>query len=183
MNKNQENQELNSLGEQYKDAPLRALFMEELQMLYWAETELLKTLPLWAEKATSNEIKQSFENHTGKKKEQSERLEKIFELMGSEAAKKPCEPMVEILRRGEDLIGKTGDSSMSRDAGLIVTGQKIAHFEIACYGGLINLAKTIKLDDVPGLLTETIQEEKAENTLLYSIAESHINLSASENEA
>jgi ferritin-like metal-binding protein YciE len=152
-------------------------------MTYWVETELLKTLPVWVEKATSSEIKQSFENHVGKVKEQSERLEKIFEQTGIEPVKKPCEPMVEILRRGEDFISKTGENTMSRDAGLILTGQKIAHFEIASYGGLINLAKTIKAEGVPEILTETIQEEKAENALLYSIAESHINLSASDDES
>ena len=63
---------------------------------------------------------------------------------------------------------------------LIIAAQKVEHYEIASYGGLVQLAKTLGRDDMAELLDETLQEEKETDQLLTSIAENDINFQAEE---
>jgi ferritin-like metal-binding protein YciE len=60
--------------------------------------------------------------------------------------------------------------------------QKVEHYEIATYGGLVTLAKTIGRDDVAEILAQTLAEEKETDELLTSIAENSTNMEASEEE-
>ena len=69
---------------------------------------------------------------------------------------------------------------MTRDAALIIAAQKAEHYEIATYGGLVQLAITVGLHDVAGLLDKTLQEEEQTDSLLTNIAESYINIEAEE---
>jgi ferritin-like metal-binding protein YciE len=65
-----------------------------------------------------------------------------------------------------------------RDAGLIISGQKIEHYEIAAYGSLVQLAKTMGRNDVAELLQLTLDEEKETDMLLTKLAVSGININA-----
>ena len=57
--------------------------------------------------------------------------------------------------------------------------QKAEHYEIATYGGLITLARTIGQDDVAEILKHTMSEEKEMDELLSGLAENNINEEAS----
>jgi ferritin-like metal-binding protein YciE len=48
---------------------------------------------------------------------------------------------------GKEIIDETENSTAQRDVGLIFAGQKAEHYEIATYGGLIHLAKTLGYQD------------------------------------
>ena len=48
-----------------------------------------------------------------------------------------------LLKEGESVIQDTETGSATRDVGLIVSAQKVEHYEIAAYGSLRQLAKTI----------------------------------------
>lgn len=61
-----------------------------------------------------------------------------------------------------------------------MAAQKVEHYEIASYGGLAQLATTLGLDEVAGLLNETLEEEKEADTMLTGIAENEVNYSAAE---
>jgi ferritin-like metal-binding protein YciE len=63
-----------------------------------------------------------------------------------------------------------------------MAAQKVEHYEIATYGGLAQLAKTMGLTEVGELLGQTLQEEKETDENLTSIAENDINLQAEEEE-
>jgi ferritin-like metal-binding protein YciE len=66
----------------------------------------------------------------------------------------------------------------SSTAGLISSGQAAEHYEIARYGTLVAWAKQLGKEDVANLLHETLEEEKAADDLLTSIAEGGVNRSA-----
>ena len=68
--------------------------------------------------------------------------------------------------------------SATRDVALIMAAQKIEHYEIATYGGLVTLAKNIGREDVAEILAQTLEEEKETDELLTSIAESSTNMEA-----
>ena len=57
---------------------LKELYVEELKDLYNAENQLVKALPKMAKAASSEELRQGFEEHLEQTRGHVERLEKIF---------------------------------------------------------------------------------------------------------
>ncbi len=162
---------------------LKEFFAEELKDIYWAEKHLLKTLPKMSKAATSEELKSAFLDHMEQTKNQVVRLEEIFGLLGKKVQAKKCEAMEGITKEGEGVIEDTEAGTSTRDVGLIISAQKAEHYEIATYGGLAQLATTLGLEEIAGLLNETLEEEKETDMLLTSIAENDINYEASEEDA
>jgi len=156
-------------------------FVEDmLKDIYYAEKQLLKTLPKMQKASTTQQLKDAFETHIEQTKEQVTRLEQAFEMMGKKAVGKKCDAMEGLISEGQSIIEETEAGSMTRDVALIIAAQKVEHYEIASYGGLVQLAKTLGMDDMAELLAETLQEEKDTDSLLTSIAENDINLQAEE---
>jgi ferritin-like metal-binding protein YciE len=160
------------------DSRLEKFFLDELKDIYWAEQKLVKTLPKMQKAASSKELQTAFANHLKETEGHVERLEKAFGLLGEKAVSKKCEAMEGITEEGSSIIGDTKDGTATRDVGLVLAGQKAEHYEIATYGGLIQLAQTLGHDDVAKLFEATLQEEKNADQKLTSIAENHINYEA-----
>ena len=85
-----------------------------------------------------------------------------------------------LAKEGEGIIESTEPGSATRDVGIILASQKVEHYEIASYGGLLQLSITLGLKDVATLLEETLAEEKAADTLLTEVAEDGVNYNAAE---
>ena len=83
-----------------------------------------------------------------------------------------------LIEEGRSIIEETDEGTATRDVGIILAAQKVEHYEIAAYGGLATLAKTLGRDDIAEILTETLAEEKETDALLTEIAESSINFTA-----
>ena len=154
---------------------LEEFFVDSLKDIYWAEKHLVKTLPKMSDAATSEELRSAFEDHLAATEKQVSRLEEVFGMMDKKPAAKKCEAMAGIVKEGEDIISETEEGTMTRDVGLIMAAQKVEHYEISTYGGLVQLAKTIGRNDVADRLYETLSEEKSADELLTRIAESHVN--------
>ncbi len=60
-----------------------------------------------------------------------------------------------------------------------MAAQKVEHYEIATYGGLAQLARTLGQDEVASILETTLAEEKETDELLTQIAENDVNYEAS----
>ena len=161
---------------------LQKLFVDGLKDIYWAEKHLTKALPKLMKAATSDQLKQNFEEHTAVTQQQIGRIEKVFELLGTKAVAKKCEAMDGLTREADNIVSETQKGTMSRDAGLILAAQKVEHYEIASYGGLAQLASTLGLEEAKNLLGQTLQEEKDTDERLTQIAVSSINLEAEKEE-
>jgi len=157
---------------------LEEFFHDELKDIYWAEKHLLKALPKMEKAATTEELKQSFADHLEKTKGHVTRLEKAFEILGKKAQAKKCEAMDGLTKESESIIEDTEQGTLTRDVGLIMAAQKVEHYEIATYGSLAQLAKTLGKNDLADLMTQTLNEEKEADELLTSIAENNINVEA-----
>src|SRR4030095_211172 len=157
------------------NSKLHEFFVEQLQDLYWAEKKLVKTLPKLEEAATSQQLKNAFRNHWEKTQQHVTRLENVFNMIGEEAGATKCPAMAGIVDEGSDMIDDTDEGSAQRDVGLIFAGQKAEHYEIATYGGLVQLAKTLGYSEVATLLHQTLTEEKDADVLLTQIAEKGAN--------
>lgn len=161
------------------DSKLKEFFVDQLEDLLWAEKKLVKTLPKMEEAATSVELKNAFGNHLAQTKNHVSRLEQVFGIIGEDVDTTKCPAMAGIVDEGEDIIDDTDEGTAQRDVGLIFAGQKAEHYEIATYGGMVTLAKTLGYDDAAALLSQTLAEEKEADSLLTEIAENNINFQAS----
>ena len=159
---------------------LQEFFVDQLQDIYWAEQKLVKTLPKMEEAAYSDDLKLAFNSHWQETKNHVSRLEKIFDLISVPAEGKKCHAIAGIVDEGEEIIDETEDNTAQRDVGLIFAGQKAEHYEIATYGGLVQLARTLGYIDAAEILGVTLAEEKKADGLLTRIAESGINVQAKE---
>jgi ferritin-like metal-binding protein YciE len=168
----------NSSSQKNESGMLEELFLDEIKDIYWAEKHLLKVLPRMEKAATSEELKQSFTEHLEVTRGQVERLEQAFEILGKKAQGKKCEAMDGITKEGESIIEDTEKGTMTRDVGLIMAAQKVEHYEIATYGSLAQLAKTLGRNDIADLMGQTLEEEKAADEMLTGIAENNINVDA-----
>jgi ferritin-like metal-binding protein YciE len=157
---------------------LEKFVVDSLKDIFWAEKALLKALPRMEKAATTQELKEAFMEHRDVTEEQVARLEQVFEIMGKKAQGKKCEAMEGLIKETETVIEETEKGSMTRDVALIISAQKVEHYEIAAYGGLVQLTNTMGLTEVSELLDQTLQEEKETDELLTSIAENNINLEA-----
>lgn len=162
---------------------LLELFVDGIKDIYWAEKHLTKALSKMQKAATSEELQEAFEAHLEQTKEHVTRLEEVFELLEEKAQGKKCEAMEGLVSEGESIIEDTDAGTATRDVGLILAAQKVEHYEIATYGGLAQLAKTLGRDDIAQILEITLAEEKETDELLTNIAESGINYEASAEEA
>jgi len=164
---------------QVTDSKLREFFTDQLEDLLWAEKKLVKTLPKMQEAATSAELKEAFGNHLNQTQNHVSRLEQVFGIIGETVDATKCPAMAGIVDEGEDIIDETEEGTAQRDVGLIFAGQKAEHYEIATYGGMVTLAKTLGYDDAADILGQTLAEEKEADMLLTKIAENNINCLAS----
>jgi len=165
------------------DSMLKSFFEDELKDIYWAEKNIVKTLPKMKKAATSTQLQQAFEEHLQQTQTHVERLEQAFEILGKKAQAKKCDAMAGIIEEGKGIIEETEKGTATRDVGLILAAQKVEHYEISTYGGLAQLATTLGLEDVAELLIQTLEEERQTDVLLTEIAESDVNYEAAGEEA
>ena len=156
---------------------LRELFENELKDIYWAEMALIKAIPKMIKNATSEELISALTDHLSVTENHVTRLEEVFESIGTKAQAKKCEAMAGLIKEAEEIMQET-EKGVVRDAGIILAGQKVEHYEIATYGTLRAFAKTLGEDKAASLLEDTLDEEKEADENLSNIAESTINVEA-----
>jgi ferritin-like metal-binding protein YciE len=148
---------------------LKELYVEELQDLYSAETQITKALPKMAKAATSPALRDAFESHLEETKEQIKRLDQIFENLGESSKGKPCEGMKGLLKEGGEWMKEDADPEVM-DAGLIAAAQRVEHYEMAGYGTVRTYAELLGEDEAVALLETTLKEEKAADSKLSKVA-------------
>jgi ferritin-like metal-binding protein YciE len=156
---------------------LNDLYLEQLKDLYSAETQLLDALPKMAERATSADLKQGFQEHLRQTREHVHRLEQIFSDLGDTPKGHTCEGMKGLIKEGEEMIKMKGEDKVI-DAGLIAAAQRVEHYEIAGYGTVRTYAEMLGHSQHVTLLERTLQEEEMTDEKLSQLAESHINQEA-----
>ena len=156
---------------------LDGLFKHFLKDIYYAEKQVLKTLPKMARKADSAELKEAFEHHREETEAQIENLEKVFEQMGLKARGVTCEAIQGILEEGKEIMDEAEDGD-TRDAGMIAAAQAVEHYEITRYGTMIAWAKQLGYTEAVPLLEANLKQEYAADDKLTALATSSLNREA-----
>jgi ferritin-like metal-binding protein YciE len=158
---------------------LKELFVDGLKDIYWAEKHLAKALVKMSKNATSEELKSAFDLHTTQTEEHAARVEQVFEIISEKAQAKKCAAMEGLIEEANEIIESTDKGTMVRDCGLIMAAQKVEHYEIASYGTLRNIARTLGYEEAATLLQQTLDQEGETDHLLTELAESYVNQEAS----
>ena len=157
---------------------LEKFFLAQLKDIYYAENKITQALPKMQEATTTEQLKDAFEDHLHQTQRHVKRLEKVFQYLGVKPEAEKCEAIEGIAREVDNIIKETEEGTLTRDAALIIAAQKVEHYEIATYGGLVQLAITMQLHEAADLLDKTLVEEEDTDALLTEIAENEINLRA-----
>lgn len=150
------------------------LFVHTLQDIYYAEKQIVKSLPEMIEKASNPQLKQGFQTHLRETENHVKRLDQVFELIGKKAQGVDCPAIDGIIEEAEDVAGEVEDKTVL-DAALIAAAQAVEHYEMTRYGTLIAWAKQLGRNDAVTLLNQTLDEEKATDKKLTQMAESNVN--------
>jgi len=149
---------------------LEELFVEQLQDLHSAETQLIKALPAMAKAAHAPALKAGFEEHLEQTKEHAVRLEQILEELGEKATGKKCKAMEGLIKEGKETISEKASPEV-KDVGLIAAAQRVEHYEIAGYGCVRTYAKILGHKEASQTLQTTLDEETATDKKLTAAAE------------
>ena len=153
------------------------LFVHTLRDVYYAENQIKKALPDMITKATDPTLKQGFKTHLSETETQITRLEQVFKMHGVEAKGVTCPAINGIIEEAQEIAGEVADKHVL-DAALIAAAQAVEHYEITRYGTLIAWAQQLGRDDCAAVLQKNLDEEKATDKKLTSMAESKINRKA-----
>ena len=153
---------------------LRDAFVDELRDSYDGEKQLIKALKKMAKAAKHEELRSAFETHLEETQGQVQRLEQVFAMLDEKVKGKHCDGIAGIVEEGSSVMDEDFDDA-TMNACLIASGQRAEHYEMAAYGTLVAWARVLGHDEAADLLQETLDEEKAADKKLSSLAEGGIN--------
>jgi ferritin-like metal-binding protein YciE len=152
------------------------LHLHVLQDIYYAENQIKKALPDMIERAKNRELTAAFKAHLGETEDQIGRLEQAFKLLGKEPKGTACPAIDGIIKEANEIAGECEDKAL--DAALVAAAQAVEHYEITRYCSLIAWSEELGHKAVAKLLTTNLNEEKAADKKLTTIAEQKVNLKA-----
>lgn len=145
------------------------LLLHGLQDIFYAEQQITKALPKMIDKATNADLKTGLKNHLEETNGQIERLKKVFSKLGQEPKGTTCPAIDGIIKEADETAGEIEDKAVL-DAAIVANCQAVEHYEIARYGTLIAWAESLGHDEIVRFLTTNLNEEKAANTKLNTVA-------------
>jgi ferritin-like metal-binding protein YciE len=145
------------------------LLLHGLKDIYYAEHQIIKSLPKLIEKGTNRDLTKGLRDHLEETKNQVARLDQVFKRLGMEPQGVKCPAIDGLIEESDDIAGEVADKQVL-DAAIVGSAQSVEHYEIARYGTLIAWADELGHDDVVRLLTTNLNEEKAADKKLSTIA-------------
>jgi ferritin-like metal-binding protein YciE len=145
------------------------LLLHGLKDIYYAENQIVKSLPKLIDKATNRDLAKGLRDHLEETKKQIERLDQVFQKLGERAQGVRCPAIDGLIAEADDIAGEVADKNVL-DAAIVGAAQSVEHYEIARYGTLIAWADELGRDDVVRFLTTNLNEEKAADKKLSSVA-------------
>ena len=159
------------LSEKVNAPSLHSLLFHELQDLYDAEFQILDALPKLIEASSLPELKKAFRDHMKETEHQVSRLEQCFALINEKPKRSGCDGMKGVLKEGDHVLKGKMDPE-TKDDGIIMSAQRVEHYEMAGYGAAREHAKVLGYKEMAELLHETLQEEGNADHTLSAIAKS-----------
>jgi ferritin-like metal-binding protein YciE len=150
-------------------ATMDDLLLHGLKDIYYAENQIIKSLPKLIDKATNRDLSKGLKDHLEETKNQVARLDQVFTKLGQDPQGVQCPAIDGLISEADELAGEVADKEVL-DAAIIGSAQAVEHYEIARYGTLIAWAESLGHDDIIRLLNTNLNEEKAADKKLSTVA-------------
>ena len=150
------------------------LFVHTLQDIYYAEQQITKALPKMIEKVTDPQLKQAFQSHLGETKNHVTRVEQVFKMHNESPKAVTCPAIDGIISEAKEIMADASDPEVL-DAAALAAAQAVEHYEITRYGTLAAWARQLGRNDCASVLEQNLDEEKAADLRLTTIAEARVN--------
>jgi ferritin-like metal-binding protein YciE len=145
------------------------LLLHGLKDIYYAENQIVKSLPKLIDKATNRDLTKGLKDHLEETKNQITRLDQVFQKLGEKPQGVKCPAIDGLISEADELAGEVADKEVL-DAAIVGSAQAVEHYEIARYGTLIAWAEAVGHDDIVRLLNTNLNEEKAADKKLSTVA-------------
>lgn len=165
----------------FPDDSIEKLFTEQLKLIYYVEKNLLKTLQKVVKKSLGEVMQNSLIEHKQATEEHSIRIEKVFNLLNKKSQTRKSEAFLGLQEEMEEMINLTPENCIARDMAIITMIQKMEHYEIATYSGIVSMAKIFGFKQVASILQDTLDEEKDTDQQFNYLAEINFNNSGGKN--
>jgi ferritin-like metal-binding protein YciE len=153
------------------------LFVHTLQDIYYAENQIVKSLPKMIEKTTDPQLKNAFQTHLAETQTHVKRVEEVFRMHDHEPKGASCPAIDGIIKEANEIISEVEDKEVC-DAAMLAAAQAVEHYEITRYGTLIAWAKQLGRNDCANVLHKNLEEEKVTDDKLSKLAQANINRKA-----
>jgi ferritin-like metal-binding protein YciE len=145
------------------------LLLHGLKDIYYAENQIVKSLPKLIDQATNRDLNKGLRDHLDETKNQIARLDQVFKKLGQAPKGVQCPAIDGLISEADEVAGEVADKEVL-DAAIVGAAQAVEHYEIARYGTLIAWAEELGHDDILRLLTTNLNEEKAADKKLSTVA-------------
>ncbi|KPF97311.1 ferritin-like domain-containing protein [Rhodopseudomonas palustris] len=145
------------------------MLLHGLRDIYYAEQQITKALPTMIAQATNRDLAAGLKAHLEETEKQIERLDQVFKKLGEKPSGIDCPAIDGLIKEANETASEIADKNVL-DAAIVANAQAVEHYEIARYGTLIAWAEELGHDDIVRFLTTNLNEEKAANTKLNTVA-------------
>jgi ferritin-like metal-binding protein YciE len=108
------------------------LLLHGLKDIYYAENQIVGSLPKLIDKATNRNLTKGLKDHVEETRKQITRLDQVFEKLGQQPRGVQCPAIDGLIAEAHEVEDK-----QVLDAAVIGAAQSVEHYEIARYGALI----------------------------------------------
>lgn len=134
-------------------------FVRELQDMYNAEKQAVRTLTEIEQQCKRAEIKRAAARHRRQTEGQIKRLNSVFRAIGSQPSERTCEGVAGLIQEKRSVESEHLSQDLT-DLNALMTALKFERYEVSAYESLVFLAQQMKKREAVRLLKETLKEEQ-----------------------
>ena len=152
----------------------RDLYIAELQEMRSLEGQLGEALMRMAEVASNPTLKSALMDQGERALAQEQRLWSMLSRLDANPRAHTDQAVQALVGEAEKMLTIVKGDDL-RDAAMIVSAQKIGHYQIAAYGTAAALAGQLDLRDDQRTLHQSLEEEKGADEALTQLAKGEVN--------
>lgn len=141
-------------------------FMHGIQDMYDAEQLFLEGMQQMLQKAGDQNLKSMISNHIDQTRQQIRNLEQVFDILGQSPQRTSCITAQALTQEAGQIMQDTQGNLSLLNMVITEAADKVEHFEVASYRGLITEADMMGQRDIVSLLQQNLQQEETTSMLL-----------------
>jgi ferritin-like metal-binding protein YciE len=144
---------------------MQEMFVHELGDIYDAEQQFLKGQAEMAKNATDAKLKAGIEHHMAETEQHVKNVEQVFKLLGQQPKAEKCPVAAGLVTEAKQGMKEAREDAI-RDCMIGESAEKVEHYEIVSYRGLIESAELMKQPEIVRLLQANLAQEEKTATML-----------------